>query len=82
MWFPFVYMFVLLHAIKSNYNRIQILILCINSTMGAEILHDQVQQMIYGYYWICHPTGAGGVSMTRGYLLPCNIPGQYEPPIK
>ena len=50
--------------------------------MGAEILHDQVQQMIYGYYWICHPTGASGVSMTRGYLLPCNIPGQYEPPIK
>lgn len=53
----FVYMFVLLHAVKSKYNRIQILILCINCTMGAEILHDRVQQMIYGHYWMCHPTG-------------------------
>lgn len=29
---------------------------CINCTMGAAILRDQVQQMVYGYYWICHPT--------------------------
>lgn len=54
----FVYMFVLLHAVKSNYKRIQILIvLCIDCTMAGAVLHDQVQQMKYGHYWRCHPTG-------------------------
>lgn len=75
--FSFVYMFVLLHAVKSNYNRIQILyVLCINCTMGAAIPHDQVQQMIYGHHWICHPTG--GVELAwHGDIYSPNIPWQY-----
>lgn len=32
-----------------------LIVLCITCTMGAAILHDQVQQMIYGHHWMCHP---------------------------
>ena len=52
---------------KSFFDRF----LCVDCTMGAAILHDQVQQMIYGHYWRCHPTGGGGgVSMTWGICVP------------
>lgn len=72
----FVYMFVLLHAVKSNYNRIQILIvLWINCTMGAAILHDQVRQMIYGHHWICHPTGGMELAWHGDIYSPTTFPG-------
>lgn len=72
----FVYMFVLLHAVKSNYNRIQILIvLCINCTMGAAILHDQVQQMKYGHYWRCRPTGGVELAWHGDIYTPTTFPG-------
>lgn len=60
----FVYMFVVSHAVKSNYNRIQVLNLCVNCTMGAEILHDQVQT---NDIWTLLDTSSyrrGGVSVT------------------
>lgn len=47
---------VLLHAVKSNYYRIQVLrVSCIDCTIGSAILH--VQQIKHGHHHMRHPTG-------------------------
>lgn len=57
--------FVCIFHMQSNQTIIEYkisIVLCVNCTMGAAILHDQVQQMIYGHVklaWhgdICSPT--------------------------
>lgn len=40
--------------------------------MGAAILDDYVHPMIYGHYWIRHPTG-GWSKHDTGMLLPLAI---------
>lgn len=74
----FVYMFVLLHAVKSNYNRIQSLDSFMyhlyhgsSNTAWPSPTNDIWTSLDVSSY------ERGGVSMTWGHLFPYNIPWQY-----
>lgn len=77
-YLSFVYVFVLLHAVKSNYNRIHIF-----DRFMYQLYHGSSNTAwpspTHGIWMLLDMSSykRGGVSMIWGYLLPYNIPWQY-----